>query len=78
MNDRDIIELYKKELEIFLATLGIFKGKVIVNKDKKLNEENSQLIKNKYIQMKSGNVNVKLLEIAINELIPYLFQNNQY
>ena len=34
MNDRDVIELYKKEIEVFLATLGIFKDKVIVNKDK--------------------------------------------
>ena len=77
MDDRVVIELYKKEIEVFLATLGIFKGKVIVNKDKKLNEENSRFIKQKYIQMKSGNVNVKLLDIAINELMPYLFQTNQ-
>lgn len=77
MNERDVIELYKKEIEVFLATLGIFKGKVIVNKDKKLNENNSQFIKEKFIQMKSGNVNEKLLDIAINELMPYLFQTNQ-
>ena len=77
MNERDVIELYKKEIEVFLATLGIFKGKVIVNKDKKLNENNSQFIKEKFIQMKSGNVNEKLLDIAINELMPYLFQTHQ-
>lgn len=34
MNDRDVIELYKKELEVFLSTWGVFKGKVIVNKEK--------------------------------------------
>ena len=77
MNERDVIELYKKEIEVFLATLGIFKGKVIVNKDKKLNENNSQFIKEKFIQMRSGNVNEKLLDIAINELMPCLFQTNQ-
>lgn len=76
MNDRDVIELYKKELEVFLATLGIFKGQEIVNKDQGLNEDNSRFIKQKYIQMKSGNVNVKILDIAINELMPYLFQTN--
>lgn len=78
MSDSEVIDLYKKDLEVFLATLGIFKGKVIVNKDKKLNEENSRFIKNKYIQMKSGNVNKELLDIATNELIPYLFQSNEY
>lgn len=31
MSDSEVIDLYKKELEVFLATLGIFKGKVIVN-----------------------------------------------
>lgn len=77
MNDRDVIELYKKEIEVFLSTLGIFKGKVIVNKDKKLNENNSQFIKKKFIQMRSGNVNEKLLDIAVDELIPYLSQTNQ-
>ncbi len=76
MNDRVIIELYKKELEFFLSTLGISKSTIIINKDKKLNDENSQFIKQKYIQIKSGNVNVKLLDIAINELIPYLFVTN--
>ena len=76
MNDRDVIELYKKELEVFLATLGIFKGQEIVNKDQELNEDNSRFIKQKYIQMKSGNVNVKFLDIAIKELMPYLFQTN--
>ena len=74
MNDRDIIELYKKELEIFLATLDIKKGSEIVNIDKKLNEENSRFLKMKYIQMKSGNVDEKLLDIAIDELMPYLKQ----
>lgn len=74
MNDRTIIELYKKELEIFLATLDIKKGSEKVNNDKKLNEENHRFLKMKYIQMKSGNVNETLLDIAIDELMPYLKQ----
>ncbi|MCR4661625.1 MAG: hypothetical protein K5765_06455 [Clostridia bacterium] len=72
MDNRDTIEKYKKELEEFLSTLGIFKSTVIVNRDKKNYEENAQFIKKMYIRMKSGNVDIKLLDIAINELIPYL------
>lgn len=33
MTERDIIELYKKEIELFLAPLRIVKGKTIINTD---------------------------------------------
>ncbi len=71
---REIIELYKKELEFFLATLSIFKGNKVINSDKALNAENKEFIKKKFTQLKSGNVNEAALNIAIDELLPYLYQ----
>ncbi len=71
---RETIELYKKELEVFLATLSIFKGNKVINSDKTLNAENKEFIKKKFTQLKSGNVNEVALNIAIDELLPYLYQ----
>lgn len=71
---RETIELYKKELEVFLATLLIFKGNKVINSDKALNAENKEFIKKKFTQLKSGNVNEVALNIAIDELLPYLYQ----
>lgn len=71
---RETIELYKKELEFFLATLSIFKGNKVINSDKALNAENKEFIKKKFTQLKSGNVNEVALNIAIDELLPYLYQ----
>ena len=71
---RETIELYKKELEFFLATLSIFKGNKVINSDKALNAENKEFIKKKFTQLKSGNVNEAALDIAIDELLPYLYQ----
>ena len=71
---RETIELYKKELEVFLATLSIFKGNKVINSDKALNAENKEFIKKKFTQLKSGNVNEVALNIAIDELLPYLYQ----
>ena len=73
---RETIELYKKELEFFLATLSIFKGNKVINSDKALNAENKEFIKKKFTQLKSGNVNEEVLNIAIDELLPYLYQAN--
>ena len=71
---RETIELYKKELEVFLATLSIFKGNKVINSDKTLNAENKEFIKQKFTQQKSGNINEVALNIAIDELLPYLYQ----
>lgn len=40
MNERDSIELYKKEIETFLSTLNIFKSKTIANIDENIKEKN--------------------------------------
>lgn len=71
---KEIIELYKKEIELFLATLSIFKGNKVINSDKTLNAENKEFIKQKFTQLKSGNINEVALNIAIDELLPYLYQ----
>ena len=71
---KEIIELYKKEIELFLATLSIFKGHKVINSDKTLNAENKEFIKQKFTQLKSGNINEVALNIAIDELLPYLYQ----
>ena len=68
------IELYKQELELFLSTLSIFKGTSIINKDERLNAENRKFIKNKFIKIKSGNVDEATLDAAIDELLPYLYE----
>lgn len=73
---RETIELYKKELEFFLATLSIFKGNKVINSDKALNAKNKEFIKQKFTQLKCGNVNEAALNIAIDELLPYLYQEN--
>lgn len=76
MNDRDIIEIYKKEIELFLGTLGIFKGNSIINIDEIKNAENKKFIKQKMSEMKAGNFNNELMDTAIDELLPYLRQKN--
>lgn len=76
MKERELVNIYKKQIEFFLATLDIYKGTNIINNDKKLNLENKQFIKDKMLQMNANNVNEKLLDIAIDELLPYLYQKN--
>lgn len=73
---KEIIELYKNEIEIFLATLSIFKGNKVVNLDKTLNAENKAFIKKKFTQIKGGNIKEEALDKAIDELLPYLYQVN--
>ncbi len=72
----EIVEMYKKEIEEYLTTLSIYKGEKIINKDKQLNAENFRFIKRMFIRMKSGNVDEKLLDKAINELLPYLYEKD--
>jgi len=72
MNERDLIELYKKEIETFLSTLNIFKSKTIANIDENIKEKNVKFIKEKMMNIYAGNFNEKLFDQAINELYPYL------
>ena len=71
---RETIELYKKEIKIFLSTLSIFKGNKAINSDKALDAEDKEFIKQKFTKIKSGNVNEEALNIAIDELLPSLYQ----
>lgn len=70
----DLLVIYKKELEMYLATLSIFVGDKIVNIDQKLNEENRQFIKKKFFQLKANNVDEAVLDLALDELLPYLYE----
>ena len=72
----ELVDLYKKELEIFLSTLSIYKGDGIINTDETLNEENRRFIKEKFIRLKSGNVDESVLDKALDALIPYLYVKN--
>ena len=74
MTEKEIIAIYEKKIEIFLGTLNIRKSNSIVNTDKKLNEENKQFIKQKMLQMYANNLDEKLLDIAIDNLLPFLKQ----
>ena len=69
-----IIEAYEKEIEIFLATMSIFKGTRIMNDNNPNEKENKKFIKTKFLQMKSGNIDEKILDKAIDELYPYLYE----
>ena len=43
MTERETIELYKKEIELFLGPLHIVKGETIINTDANLNNQNKVL-----------------------------------
>ena len=73
-NNQAIVEIYKKELEVFLATLDIYKGNVPINNDEKLNAENKEWMKKQFIRIKGGNVEESALNQALDELWPYLRQ----
>ena len=68
------LEGYKKEIEIFLATMSIFKGTRVMNNNKLNEEQNKRFIKTQFIQMHSDNVDEKTLDRAIDELYPYLYE----
>ena len=72
----NLCEIYKKEIEIFLGTMGVVKGDKIINTDTTLNKENAKFIKEKMLQLKSNNCDEKILDKAIEELLPYLCENN--
>ena len=66
MTERETIELYKKEIELFLEPLHIVKGETIINTDANLNNQNKAFIKQKMNEMKAGNFDKDLMEIAIH------------
>lgn len=74
MTEREIIELYKKEIELFLAPLHIVKGETIINTEANLNDQNKAFIKQKMNEIKAGNFDKDLMDKAIDELLPYLRQ----
>lgn len=71
---KEIKEIYRAELEVFLSTLGVFVGDKKISLNKRLNEENRKFIKEKFIILKSGNVDEEILDLAISEILPYLCQ----
>ena len=74
MQELDLIEIYKKEIEVFLGTMSIHKGDKIINNNSAINAENKEFIR-KYMQkMFANNLNVDILNKAIDELLPYLYQ----
>ena len=74
MQGLDLLEIYKKEIEVFLGTMGIYKGDKIINNDLAINAENKGFIK-KYMQkMFADNLNIDMLNQAIDEILPYLYQ----
>lgn len=74
MQELNLLEVYKTEIEIFLATMGIFKGDKIINDNSEINAENKEFIKSHMQKMFSHNLNVGILNKAIDELLPYLYQ----
>lgn len=72
MNERDIIELHKKDIETFLKTLKIYKSETMAYIDESIKEENIKFIKKEMTRIYAGNVNERLLDQAINELYPHL------
>ena len=72
MDNNDVVKLYEKEIEIFLGTMGIFKGANICNTDPDKNKANREFIIKKMIQIKSGNIDRIALETAVDNFLPFL------
>mgnify|MGYP007121295324 CR=1 FL=1 len=76
MSERDVIEGYKKQIEILLRPLYIVKVDTVVNKDSETNAKNKNFIKEKMNRIYGANVDEKLMNQAIDELLPYLIEVN--
>ncbi|MCI6927914.1 MAG: hypothetical protein MR759_01385 [Ruminococcus sp.] len=74
MDENEVIKCYEKEIEIFLATIGIYKGNKIYNTDPAKNTQNKKFIIDKMIEIKAGNVDKATLEKAVDKLLPYLYE----
>lgn len=76
VDEGEIVRLYEKEIEIFLNTMGIFKGNKIINTDFDKNSRNKEFIIQKMTKIKCGNVDAAILEKAVDNLLPYLYEKN--
>ena len=74
MQELNLLEVYKTEIEIFLATMGIFKSYKIINSNSKDNAETKEFIKKQMQKMFSGNLDGDVLNEAIDDLLPYLYE----
>ena len=75
MNEEELFELVKGELLLFLGAMNIGMADTRdENLDETIEEENKRFIKNKFLEMKAGNVRQDLLDRAIDEVYPFLRQ----
>lgn len=74
MTEREHINLYKKQIEIFLRISGIYISDQKQEYTPEQSEENRKFIKEIALRMWSGNVNEEILDKAIDELLPYLIE----
>ncbi|MBR2013190.1 MAG: hypothetical protein IJ995_03130 [Clostridia bacterium] len=66
---KELIELYKREIALFLGTLNIHIGDYQAHTVSNNSEADKKFIKEKFINMKSGNVNEEALNKALDELM---------
>lgn len=72
MENNDIVKCYEKEIELFLGTMGIFKGNRAYNTNFDKIKSNRDFIINKMIKIKAGNIDRVALEKAVDNLLPFL------
>lgn len=68
----EIKQLYILEMTLHLKLLGITKHDYIVNQPECLEEDFKKDLKKYMLRMKSGNVDEKILDQAIAEIVPFL------
>lgn len=74
MKEFSLLEAYKEDIRTFLATMDIYVGDKIINNNPEINAKNKDFIKNHMQKMFANNLNVDILNKAIDELLPYLYQ----
>ncbi len=74
MNNDEIVKIYEKEIEVFLATMGIFKGKSKCNTNPDIIKDDRDFIISHMMKIKSGNVDYESLGKAVENLLPYLYK----
>lgn len=72
----NLLELYKKEIEVFLATMGIYRSDKVINERAEMDDRNREFIKKQMLKIFAGNRDIDLLNKAIDELLPYLYEVN--
>ena len=76
MYNDEVVKLYEKEIEMILATMGTFIGKSICNTNPDKIKDDRDFIISHMMRIKSGNVDRESLEKAVDNLLPYLYENN--